>query len=68
CSASVLAALERSDELFALADCFPFVAAVILGTGAAVVIAGSDGVLADACSPSFLCLLDPRSDPTEGPS
>nr|GFB71853.1 hypothetical protein [Tanacetum cinerariifolium] len=28
----------------------------------------SDGVLADACSLPYLRLLDPRSDPAEGPS
>nr|GFD28972.1 hypothetical protein [Tanacetum cinerariifolium] len=34
----------------------------------ALPVAVSDGVLADACSPPSLSLLDPRSDPAEGPS
>nr|GFC18350.1 hypothetical protein [Tanacetum cinerariifolium] len=38
CSASVLAASEGSDRLFALARYFPFAAAVSLGAAATVLI------------------------------
>nr|GFD62980.1 hypothetical protein [Tanacetum cinerariifolium] len=34
----------------------------------ALPVAVSDGVLADACSAPSLRLLDPQSDPVEGPS
>nr|GFC56367.1 hypothetical protein [Tanacetum cinerariifolium] len=34
----------------------------------ALLVAGSDGVLADACSPPSLYLFNPRSDPAKGPS
>nr|GFC85661.1 hypothetical protein [Tanacetum cinerariifolium] len=34
----------------------------------ALPVAGSDEVLADACSPPSLRHLDPRSDPVKGPS